>query len=285
MIDIANHEDPLRELAKMSLISNVTLVLCWSAAEAARYLELYKSYENASFKAIQGQQGTSYVERLIDFVTVPRGVNKSDAVSLVSNFGSLKNAINAEPEQIGVIGGWGEVKVKRWASTIDEPFRVKKATRRAIADVAATSSALVDPGLAMEPSQMPSIPAAAESGSRLGLRPQQGGVPSRAIDDEEEAMMSAAIEESKKTPRQMPGSSCGPTTTPRHPRVSQREDEEEGYMLTAATTTATATTTTEESKATAQQVPATSAPPRTTNEPDALPGGIAAALARLREQG
>jgi DNA excision repair protein ERCC-1 len=130
LVDIPNHEDSLKEFAKTCLVNNCTLICCWSAAEAARYLELYKSYEKANFKAIQGQQGSKYAEKLVDFVTVPRGVNKTDAVSLVSNFGSLRNAINADPEQIAIIGGWGEVKVKRWCSAVEEPFRSRKAARR-----------------------------------------------------------------------------------------------------------------------------------------------------------
>lgn len=200
MVDIANHEDPLRELSKMSLISNVTVILCWSAAEAARYLELYKSYEHAGFKAIQGQQGTSYAERLVDFVTVPRGVNKSDAVSLVSNFGSLKNAVNAEPEQIGIISGWGEVKVKRWCSAIEEPFRVKKAARRTIADVAATSSALIDPTLATKPSQVTT--ATGGTSQAPTAEPHQARATERTGDDDEEAMVAAAFEESMTTAQQ-----------------------------------------------------------------------------------
>lgn len=272
MVDIANHEDPLRELAKMSLISNVTLILCWSAAEAARYLELYKSYEHASFKAIQGQQGSSYAERLVDFVTVPRGVNKSDAVSLVSNFGSLKNAINAEPEQVGIIGGWGEVKVKRWCSAIEEPFRVKKAARRTIADVAATSSALIDPRLAMKPSQVPDIPVTGESSHRpTGTLPSTGESSQRPTAtaqvsgpgaDDEEAMLAAAIEESKKTSQQA--------------RASNTNPDDEDAMVAAAV---------EESKKTSQQAPATSTSPRKAGQPEALSEGVAAALTKLRKQG
>lgn len=132
MVDIPNHEDSLRELSKTSLVNNVTLILCWSAAEAARYLELYKSYEHANFAAIRGVQATSYAEKLVEFVTVPRAVNKADAVALVSTFGSLRNAINADPETIGVIGGWGEKKVKSWCNAVDEPFRVKKAAKRGV---------------------------------------------------------------------------------------------------------------------------------------------------------
>ncbi|KAL2162038.1 hypothetical protein VTH06DRAFT_7823 [Thermothelomyces fergusii] len=130
LVDIPNHEDALRELSKTSLVNDVTVILAWSAAEAARYLELYKSYEHAGFAAIRGQQATSYAERLVDFVTVPRNVNKADAVALVSAFGSLRHAVNADPEQIAVVGGWGEKKVRAWCRAVREPFRAQKAARR-----------------------------------------------------------------------------------------------------------------------------------------------------------
>ncbi|XWX01982.1 hypothetical protein V2A60_010014 [Cordyceps javanica] len=141
MVDIPNHEDPLRELSKTSMVNNVTILSCWSAAEAARYLELYKAYEHASFDAIRGKQSSSYSERLVDFVTVPRSLNKSDAVALVANFGSLKNAINADAEQLGMLSGWGGVKVKRWSSAIEEPFRAKNAGKRMLPTTEATSAA------------------------------------------------------------------------------------------------------------------------------------------------
>ncbi len=48
MVDIQNHEESLKELSKTSLVNNLTLILCWSALEAGRYLELFKSYEHAS---------------------------------------------------------------------------------------------------------------------------------------------------------------------------------------------------------------------------------------------
>ena len=130
LVDIQNHEESLKELSKTSLINNLTLILCWSAQEAGRYLELYKSYEYASPQSIRAHQATSYSEKLIEFVTMPRSVNKTDAVSLVSVFGSVRAAVNARPEEIGEITGWGEKKVQRWCGTVREPFRVKKAARR-----------------------------------------------------------------------------------------------------------------------------------------------------------
>jgi DNA excision repair protein ERCC-1 len=132
LVDIPNHEEALRELAKSALVNNATLILAWSAAEAARYLELYKAYEHAGFAAIRGQQATGYAERLVEFVTVPRNINKADAVALVGSFGSLRNAVNAAPEQVGVVGGWGEKKVRAWCRAVEEPFRVGKKGRRGV---------------------------------------------------------------------------------------------------------------------------------------------------------
>lgn len=130
MVDIPNHEDSLKELSKTSIINNLTLILCWSAPEAAHYLELYKSSENAQPTAIRSQQAQSYQESLIEFVTAPRSVNKSDAASLISNFGSLQAAINAQPEQISMVPGWGEKKVRQWCGAVREDFRVEKAKRQ-----------------------------------------------------------------------------------------------------------------------------------------------------------
>ncbi|KAL5334436.1 restriction endonuclease type II-like protein [Aspergillus crustosus] len=127
IVDIPNHEDSLKELSKTSIINNLTLVLCWSAPEAAHYLELFKSCEHSQPTAIRTQQAQSYKDSLVEFVTAPRSINKSDAASLISTFGTLQNAINAQPEQISAVPGWGEKKVKQWSNAVREDFRVEKA--------------------------------------------------------------------------------------------------------------------------------------------------------------
>ncbi|KAK3056279.1 ssDNA endonuclease and repair protein rad10 [Extremus antarcticus] len=127
LVDIPNHEDPLKELSKTSLINNVTLVLCWSAAEGARYLELFKSYENAAPTAIKQHQN-----RMVDFITTPRSINKTDAVALVSQFGSVRTAVNARHEDVSGIAGWGEKKVQRWCAAVREPFRIQRAAKRGL---------------------------------------------------------------------------------------------------------------------------------------------------------
>ncbi|KAK2875359.1 hypothetical protein FQN49_001653 [Arthroderma sp. PD_2] len=130
MVDIPNHEDTLKELSKTCLVNNLTTILCWSAPEAAHYLELFKSSEHAQPTAIRSRQAQSYKDSLVEFVTAPRSINKSDAASLMSTFGSLRDAINAQPEQISAVPGWGERKVQQWTNAVQEDFRTEKASSK-----------------------------------------------------------------------------------------------------------------------------------------------------------
>src|SRR2546421_3702628 len=141
MVDITNHEEALKELSKTSMINNLTLILCWSAQEAGRYLELFKSYVHASPASIRAHQAESYKESLTEFVTTPRSINKTDAASLISNFGTLRAAVNARPEELALVPGWGEKKVKVWCSTMRENFRVRKAAKAGISTLRTETTA------------------------------------------------------------------------------------------------------------------------------------------------
>lgn len=253
LVDIPNHEDPLRELAKTSLVNNVTVILCWSAAEAAHYLELYKSYENASFAAIKGQQSSSYADRLTDFVTTPRSLNKSDAVALVANFGSLKNAVNADAEQLGMIGGWGGIKVKRWIKAVEEPFRVKTAAKRS---ATATTS-----GAAQQSQRNPRLDQAVPL-SRVPLRE-----------------MSSMGQSSRDSPaHSTPTSNEPPAKDGQFRFMDDDIEDDEDAMLAAALHESQRAVQTAEKES-------TSAANTQTEESNELSGGVAAALARLRQNG
>lgn len=262
MVDIPNHEDSLRELSKTSLVNNVTLILCWSAAEAARYLELYKSYENAGFAAIRGQQSSSYGDKVIDFVTVPRSLNSRDAVALVANFGSLRNAVNADPEQLGMISGWGSTKIKRWSAALDEPFRVRKVGRRTVQrsteGAGEGGSSVLEKAVPLSRATRDGVPSSTGASSRGS---QASGTPAGVVagttpaagqfqlmgdidDEDEEAMLAAAIEESRRM------SQPGQTQQPARQQQGQPPQEESQAQ-----------------------------------DSDGLSGGIAAALAKLREGG
>ncbi|CEO61078.1 Putative Mating-type switching protein swi10 [Penicillium brasilianum] len=172
MVDIPNHEDALKELSKTSIVNNLTLMLCWSAPEAAHYLELFKSSEHAQPTAIRTQQAQSYKESLVEFVTAPRSINKSDAASLISTFGSLQNAVNAQPEQISSVPGWGEKKVQQWCNAVREDFRVET-TKKASAP--------------------------ASKARNTPTRPPSGFDQTAMVDDDDEAVLRSVLTESRLT--------------------------------------------------------------------------------------
>jgi DNA excision repair protein ERCC-1 len=211
MVDIGNHEDSLKELSKTSLVNNVTVVLCWSAAEAARYVELYKSYEHASASAIKGVESKSYTEKMVDFVTVPRSINKTDAVTIVSAFGSIKAAVNARPEEIAVVSGWGEKKVRRWCSVVDEPFRARKAAKKTLArDDAEQLGGALDRAVPLSRVPLRDMVASGEKGlleetteqSKQQIKPARQTLMWESDNDDEEALIAAAIEEEERIARE-----------------------------------------------------------------------------------
>jgi len=269
MVDIQNHEESLKELSKTSLINNLTLILCWSAQEAGRYLELYKSYEHASPTSIRAHQATSYSEKLVEFITVPRSINKTDALSLVSAFGSVRAAVNARPEEIGEITGWGEKKVQRWCGTVRENFRVRKAAKRGIGlgrEESSTglpreeSSAVLtkEDSLFVEESEEP----------RADSHPIPAEV---ALTNEASTLGTNAVNDTQERPGKWPAEEL--------PLWEPGEDEEEALLLAAA----------EEQGLTPprgnEEAPGTTKRAKPSAEPQhALNEGMAAALAKLRNE-
>lgn len=124
--DIDAPEAPLQELAKTCLINNFTLILSWSGAEAGRYLEAYKALERTAPTGIMENRSADYQARVVEVLTQVRSLNKVDAVSLAGNFGSVRRAVNADPDEIALIPGWGPKKVERWEKAVAESFRKRK---------------------------------------------------------------------------------------------------------------------------------------------------------------
>jgi DNA excision repair protein ERCC-1 len=252
MVDIGNHEDSLKELSKTSLVNNVTVILCWSAAEAARYLELYKSYEHANASAIRGTESKGYAEKMVDFVTVPRSINKTDAVSLVSAFGSIRAAVNARPEEIAVVGGWGEKKVRRWCAVVDEPFRARKAAKKGLLRKETTED-----GEEVEDVLSRALPL-----SRVPLRDMPAIQQERSTDSH----TLGAEKEKLKEPREM----ANPTETADQFDLWDPDDDDEEALIAA---------TAEEEERLAREKRKEMA-----RKDDELSGGVAAALRKLREK-
>lgn len=203
MVDIENHADPLRELSKTSLVNNLTLILAWTAPEAGRYLESYKSFERTPPTLIQEKQSNDYASRMVEVLTQVRSVNKVDAVSLVSTFGSVRAAVNASPDEILMISGWGQRKVERFEKAVNEGFRAKKTTKStapstAVARRRNATSATVAAKLGIGPSFLTPETVVAADPDTINSGSRTAGW---AIEDDEDALTAVAEMEAEEQRR------------------------------------------------------------------------------------
>lgn len=115
-------QQPLLDLSLLCLKYNFTQILCFSYEEAARYLELYRVYYNKSANSIKTKVEDNYNAQMLDILTTVRSINKTDVASLISNFGNLHGIANAKLEELSMIGGFGEKKIKRLFQAFNAPF-------------------------------------------------------------------------------------------------------------------------------------------------------------------
>ncbi|KAF4801580.1 DNA excision repair protein ERCC-1 [Turdus rufiventris] len=112
----------LKDLAKVCLLTDCTLLLAWSAEEAGRYLETFKSYEQKPPDLLKERVEQDFLSRVTDCLTSVKSVNKTDALSLLGTFGSLAAVAGASREDLSLCPGVGPQKAKRLFDVLHEPF-------------------------------------------------------------------------------------------------------------------------------------------------------------------
>lgn len=121
-VDDESNLTTLQELNKIAFACDFTLILAWSNAECARYLETFKAYEGKSAAAIQEKVETEFLPKLTSVLTNVRSVNKTDVVTLMDVFGSFGGICRAGEQELVLCPGIGDKKVKRLHRALNEPF-------------------------------------------------------------------------------------------------------------------------------------------------------------------
>ncbi|KAF9995481.1 ssDNA endonuclease and repair protein rad10 [Entomortierella chlamydospora] len=130
LVDVDTHQQAIRELTRVAILNDLTIVCAWSNEEAARYIETYKAYENKAPDAIKERVDNDYLSKLTDCLTQIQSINKTDVVTLSSTFGSFRNIMNASVDELGILPGFGERKVRRLLEAFDQPFAVDPKKRK-----------------------------------------------------------------------------------------------------------------------------------------------------------
>jgi len=133
-VDVENPVAALGDINRTALALACSLVCAWSPQECARYLETFKLYEHKTAEGIQERTENDYASRLAGALTVVKGVNKTDVVTLGASFGSLAAIMTATSAQLAACPGIGPTKVKRLHDTFRAPF-VRTARQPRIDDV------------------------------------------------------------------------------------------------------------------------------------------------------
>eukprot|EP00727_Mastigamoeba_balamuthi_P005114 m51a1_g14600 putative dna excision repair protein ercc-1 (871) ;mRNA; r:1178969-1185637 len=111
-VDLEDSVQVVNEVQLLALMCSFTPILAWSLDECAMYLETYKSYERKPADAIREQPGEDHSERLAECLTTVKSVNKSDASSLASYFGSFRGIAGASAEELAAVPGLGPQKAR-----------------------------------------------------------------------------------------------------------------------------------------------------------------------------
>uniref|UniRef100_A0A673MQT8 Excision repair cross-complementation group 1 n=1 Tax=Sinocyclocheilus rhinocerous TaxID=307959 RepID=A0A673MQT8_9TELE len=101
----------LKELARICIMADCTLILAWSPEEAGRYLETYKSYEKKPADVLKEQVEKNYRSQ----VRAQKPINKSKIIMFGSFHctDSLEGIIKASKEELVLCPGLGPQKVCR----------------------------------------------------------------------------------------------------------------------------------------------------------------------------
>jgi DNA excision repair protein ERCC-1 len=123
MCDVSEHQEPIRELTKVCLINNITIIVAWSIEEAGQYISTLKQFEHKPPDLIKERVDKDYNAVLRTALTSISKVNKTDVETLRSSLGSFADIARAPSDRLQTLPGFGPVKVRRIKDAFDKPFR------------------------------------------------------------------------------------------------------------------------------------------------------------------
>ena len=122
-VDIKEPHHALKQLMRIAILSELTLMLAWSPEEAGKILETYKVFENKPPDMIMEKANPNPHSRLIEALTTVKSVNKTDAATLINVFGSLEKITSASIEDLTLCPGFGPQKAQRLHKVLHQTFK------------------------------------------------------------------------------------------------------------------------------------------------------------------
>ncbi|XP_044757999.1 DNA excision repair protein ERCC-1 [Coccinella septempunctata] len=122
LVDVKDPHHHIKNLTRICILADMTLVLAWSPEEAGKILETYKIYENKPADNLMEKSESSPYLVLIQALSSIKPVNKTDAMTLIAKFKTLEGILNANEYQLSECPGFGPRKAKKLYVTLHEKF-------------------------------------------------------------------------------------------------------------------------------------------------------------------
>ncbi|ENN71111.1 DNA excision repair protein ERCC-1 [Dendroctonus ponderosae] len=121
-VDVKDPHYALKNLTRICILANMTLILAWSPEEAGKIVETYKIFENKPPDNVMGKTEASPYLKVIQTLTAIKPINKTDAMNLLTRFKTLEGIIRASESQLSSCPGLGPRKAKRLFKVLRENF-------------------------------------------------------------------------------------------------------------------------------------------------------------------
>lgn len=128
LVDHVEHKSYLKELEKLTIRSGMTLMLAWTVEDAAMYLEKYKLFEEKPADSIMEKPTNHDYENaldqyMMDALAECKGINKTDAATIVGHFDTFTRIVLADPEELAICPGVGPTKAQRLHNLLNRNMR------------------------------------------------------------------------------------------------------------------------------------------------------------------
>jgi DNA excision repair protein ERCC-1 len=121
-IDFPNCEPVLKQLNKICMLAQMTLMLAWNAEDAGKIVETYKRFENKPADMIMEKNEEDPYYQVVKVLCCVPSVNRADAITLLSVFGSLEKIVKASIEKLELCPGIGPSKAENLYRALHKPF-------------------------------------------------------------------------------------------------------------------------------------------------------------------
>ncbi|XP_066248802.1 DNA excision repair protein ERCC-1 [Euwallacea similis] len=121
-VDIKEPHHALKNLTRVCILADMTLILAWSPEEAGRIIETYKIYENKPPDNVMGKTESLPYLKIIQALTAIKPINKTDAMNLLTRFKTIEGIGKASELQLSECPGLGPRKAKKLYKVLKENF-------------------------------------------------------------------------------------------------------------------------------------------------------------------